>query len=369
MNHSQNIGSPEADLTANTVREIRARGRYGRAQTASGRAPMFSDFFGTVGNGNGNFPTDLEIFVTAAVLVAIGAVLVAGRRAEDPRSLRPAARYLSAICLLTLFVSLYAGFGTMQALTDLVVDHTARLKETKAEAKAENSDNFSGLSTGVFLPVGNAIFDFSAEPNNDSNYAAAMASGLVAITAGGVFLLHARWRKRLARAEDVPGGAVVRVDRAYNYGVCFVAAITAAVGVTSAAFGIFEVVAPGVAIGGDTQVAKATGLAELAAFGALAIVAALLFVVSWRRGGRRDFAALRDAIGGPAAPAGTAPEPSPDEPTPEPPGDGVDDGADDGADVVDVVEDTSTTEPPDDAERAPAVHWNGRDHEAELSVN
>ena len=39
------------------------------------------------------------------------------------------------------------------------------------------------------------------------------------------------------------------------------------------------------------------------------------------------------------------------------------------AHVVDVVEDTGTSEPPDDAERPPAVHWNGRDHEAELSVN
>jgi uncharacterized protein DUF5671 len=341
---------------------------------------MFNDFFGTVRNGNGNFPTDLEIFVTAAILVAIGAVLVAGRRAEDPRSLRPAARYLSAICLLTLFVSLFAAFGTMQALTDLVVNHTARLQQTKADVKAENTDNFSGLSTGVFLPVGNAIFDFSAEPNNDSNYAAAMASGLVAITAGGVFFLHARWRKRLARAEDVPG-AVMRVDRAYNYGVCFVAAITVAVGVTSAGFGLFEVIAPGVAIGGNTSVAKATGLAELAAFGALAIVAALVFVVSWRRGGRRDFAALRDAIGGPGAPAGTAPEPSPGEPTtappeppeapapPAPPGAEPDGGLDDAVEDAEIVDLAGDSEVVDDAERAPAVHWNGRDHESELSVN
>jgi hypothetical protein len=302
---------------------------------------------------------------------------VAGSRAADPRALRPAARYLSAICVLTLFVSLYAAFGTMQSLTDLVVDHTARLKQTKADLNAQNNDSFSGLSTGVFLPVGNAIFDFSAEPNNDSNYAAAMASGLVAITAGGVFLLHGRWRKRLARADDVQGGAVMRVDRAYNYGVCFVAAITVAIGVASAGFGVFEVVAPGVALGGSSRVATGEGLAEIAAFGAFAILAAAVFVVSWRRGGRRDFKELRAAIGGPDSPAGpgdaaqapdspgAAPDapdapdapPEPPEPpaAPEPP--------------APLVEDADGPDEADDAERAPAVRWNGRDHEAELSAN
>ncbi len=353
---------------------------------------MFSNVFGL--GGGGNFPTDLEVFVTAAVLVAVGAVLVAGRRADDPRALRPAARYLSAICVLTLFVTLYAGFGTMQALSDLVVDHTARLKQTKAEANSEfNDNNLSDFTGGVFLPVGNTIFDFSAEPNNDSNYAAAMASGLVAITAGGVFLLHARWRKRLARADDVPGGAVTRVDRGYNYGVCFVAAITAAIGLASAAFGIFEVVAPGVALGGNARVARGEGLAELAAFGALALVALGIFVVSWRRGGRKDFRTLRAAIGRPGSPAGAAPDgpetpagpsPEPPEPSPstEPPApapasvessdrpeeteSAEPDGSDDPAD--------GTGEPgeagdADDADRVPAVHWNGSEHESELSVN
>jgi hypothetical protein len=266
----------------------------------------------------------------------------------------------------------------MQALTDLVVDHTARVKQTRSEANSEfDSSNLSDFTGGVFLPVGNTIFDFSAEPNNDSNYAAAMASGLVAITTGGVFLLHGRWRKRLARADDVPGGAVTRVDRAYNYGVCFVAAITVAIGLTSAAFGIFEVVAPGVAVGGNGRVARGEGLAELAAFGGLALVALGIFVVSWRRGGRRDFGALRAAIGQPGAPAGSAPEapdtpagPSPEPPEPEPPEPepeapapepaepepaGSDEGGEgEGAGEVDVT---------------PAVHWNGREHESELSVN
>ena len=254
--------------------------------------------------GSGNtFPTDLEVFITAAVLVAIAAVLVAGRRASDPRGLRPAARYLSAICVLTLFVSLYAAFGTVQALTDLVVDHTARLKETKAEANAQN--DFTDFTGGVFLPVGTVIFDFSGEPNNDSNYAAAMASGLVALTTGGIFFFHARWRRRLAGSATEPGDAVERVDRAYHYGVCFVAAITVAVGAASAAFGIFEVVAPGVAIGGNAKVVRAEGIAELAAFGTLALVSALVFRSSWRRAGRPDFAALRNAIDAPTDDAGT----------------------------------------------------------------
>ncbi|HZP30820.1 MAG TPA: DUF5671 domain-containing protein [Acidimicrobiia bacterium] len=261
---------------------------------------MIGDFFGV--SGNGNFPTDLEVFITAAVVVALAAVLLAGRRADDPRGLRPAARYLSGICLLTLFVSLYAAFGTVQALTDLVVDHTARLKQTKAEANAEfNGNNISDISGGVFLPVGTTIFDFSAGPNNDSNYAAAMASGLVALTAGGVFLLHARWRRRVTTADPGPD-AVGRVDRTYHYCVCFVAAITVAVGAASAGFGIFEIVAPGVALAGNAKVARGEGIAELAAFGALAVAAVAVFRTSWRRSGGRDLSSLRASIGRPGAP-------------------------------------------------------------------
>jgi hypothetical protein len=272
-----------------------------------------------LGGPNNTFPTDLEIFITAAVIVAVAAVLVAGRRREDPRGLRPAARYLSAICVLTMFVSLYAAFGTTQALTDLVVDHTLRRRDTRAEQNAELNSSDSGFSFstggGVFLPIGTAIFDFSDEPNNDSNFAAAMASGLVAITAAGVFIFHARWRRRLAAADEVPlagsdaagdsdpDDAVVRVSRAYHYGVCFVSAITVAVGAASAAFGIFEIVAPGVAVGGNGKVGRAVGVSELASFGALAIVALLIFRSSWRRAGRVDFSRLRAALSPSAGPA------------------------------------------------------------------
>ena len=136
-----------------------------------------------------------------------------------------------------------------------------------------------------------------------------------------VFFFHARWRRRLASAATSPADAVARVDRAYHYGVCFVSAITAAVGAASAGFGIFELLAPGVAVGGNAKVVRGEGIAELAAFGALALVSILVFRSSWRRAGRGDFAALRASIGGgPATDAGTSaarePEPGPEPPEP-----------------------------------------------------
>ena len=60
-----------------------------------------------------------------------------------------------SICLLTMFVSLYAAFGTTQALTDLVVDHTLRRRDTRAEQNADINSSDSGFSFstggGVFL--------------------------------------------------------------------------------------------------------------------------------------------------------------------------------------------------------------------------
>ena len=79
--------------------------------------------------------------------------------------------------------------------------------------------------------------------------------------------------------------AADRTDRAFHLGACFVAALVTAVALASFGYAIFQIVAPGIAIGGDTDVARAEGISEGLAFLVLAVVAGLIFLRNWNRGG------------------------------------------------------------------------------------
>jgi hypothetical protein len=231
------------------------------------------------GSGFGSpFPSELDVFIGTAVVVAIAFVLAAARTEADPDHVRPFARYLGAIILVTLFVTLFAAFSTAFALSDLVVDHRARAHDLESQYESEEF-GFSDLGYDVLLPVAPTEYDFSAEPNNDANYSAAVASGLVALTAGAILAFHLRARRRL----DPDAVVVARIDRVARLGVCFITGLTIAIALTSLAFGLFEIAAPGIAIGGPTDVARAEGISEALAFGFLALAAWLLFRNSWRR--------------------------------------------------------------------------------------
>jgi hypothetical protein len=223
------------------------------------------------------FPAELGIFLTSAILVVVALVLASGRGADDPDHVAPVARYFGAIIVLTSFVALFAAFSCVFSLTDLVVDHTARAAELQREYESD-ADEFFGDTGSVVLPVAQTQFDFSGERTNDANFSAAVASGVVALTAGGIALFHLRARRRL----DPDATVVQRVGRTSRLGICFVTALTAAIALTSVGFGVFEIIAPKIAIGGVTDVGRAEGVSEVLSFGFLALVALITFARSWR---------------------------------------------------------------------------------------
>jgi hypothetical protein len=227
----------------------------------------------------GVFPSEVTYLISAALVVAVITLLLAGRRDDDRAGVGPTARYLAAIGIVTLFVTLFASFAAVQALTDLVVDHQARFDEYSALYSEDAS-----LEGGeIFLPVGYTIYDFGNDPTNNGNYSAAVASGLIAITTGLVFGFHARFRKRFMASRDGASGPAGRIDRTYHAGRCFIAALIVAVALTSVGFGVFEVIAPGIATGLSAKVTRAEGISEILSFGVLALAAGLIFIRSWRR--------------------------------------------------------------------------------------
>jgi hypothetical protein len=233
--------------------------------------------------GLGNpFPTELGIFVAAAVVVAVALTLGTGRAMPDPDDVRPIARYVGAVTILTFFVALFAAFNSAFALTDLIVDHSERAAEVRREQRSSIT-SITGTTSGLNLPIAETSYDFSSEHNNDANFSAAVASGLVALTAAGACAFHLRKRRRLAFQDPV----AVRVERTARLGVCFVTALATAIAITSVAFGIFEIAAPSIAAGGLADVGRAEGISEALSFGMLAVAAAVAFRRSWSRLGLR----------------------------------------------------------------------------------
>jgi hypothetical protein len=226
--------------------------------------------------GGGGFPADLGIFVSGALVLAVIVILLSGG-GDDRARVRPAARYMAAIGIFTLFVTLFAAFGAVHALTDLIVDHQSRFDSYNSYSDEEVSFE----SEGTFFPLGYNIYDFSSESENNGNYAVAVASGLVAMTTGAIFLFHARARRRLMDKRGARAESAIRVDRAYHAARCGIAALVAGVAVTAVGFGIFEIIAPGIALGPGAKVTRAEGISEALSFGVLAASAGLIFLRSW----------------------------------------------------------------------------------------
>ncbi|MBM3671600.1 MAG: hypothetical protein FJW86_05405 [Actinobacteria bacterium] len=222
--------------------------------------------------------TELYSLLSVALVVSAIAVLLAARGEPDPRGYRPIARYLGAIGLITLFVALYAAFGAAGSLTDLVVNHAERKAATPYYFGYTNLDFFGYGMSGAF-----PIYDFSTNAGNNGNYDHTVASGLVAIITGALFVLTRRWRLRL-EAGAPKDAVVVRVGRTYRSGVAAVAGLTLAVSLTTMAYAVFEFFAPNIVTSAayPDDVIRMEGLAEFLAFGFLAVLSGLIFRRAWR---------------------------------------------------------------------------------------
>lgn len=217
-------------------------------------------------------PDELGTFLLAA-LVTVVIVILLVRADGDGDGRQSQVRYYSLVCVVTLFVTLFATFSAVRALTDLVVDHQDRVEQLD---QAANDTSGYGYGSDALTTVPPA---YAYQADNDGNYAAVVESGLVALTAGAVFVFH--YRRRRALTDGADGGG--RVERAYLLGVCFIAVLLAAYASARAAFGIFEIAAPGIATGRG-EVGRAEGISHLLSYGLLAGAAFAIFRSGWTRG-------------------------------------------------------------------------------------
>jgi len=222
-------------------------------------------------------PSDLLFIFGIPLLVAVILVLVAGRRDDDPLHTRTQARYLAAIGLVSLFVTLFALFGTVRALTDLIIDKEG--SEQSTDLPRDLEDIFDSI------PGGEELFDLPgggrALANDDAAYRLAVQSFLVAIAAGAVFAFHDMRAHRLVPGDRIDDSATGRVARAYLYGIAFIAAIIVIVAFAKAGYGLFRVIAPGVTGGGSDDVERQRGIAELLSYAFLTLGGLIVFFRAW----------------------------------------------------------------------------------------
>jgi hypothetical protein len=223
-------------------------------------------------------PGELLVVFGVPLLVAVILVLVAARRDDDPGQTRTQARYLGAIVLVTLFVALFAAFGVVRGLTDLMVD---KQSTGSAAVLPKQIRDILGQVPGLGdLPgLGSGSTTLA---DDDADYRLAAQSALLALAAGAVFAFHDRRARRLVPPGGIDESATGRVARAAAYGACFVAAIVVLVAVAKAGYGLFRVVAPGVTGHGREDPERQRGISELLSYAFLAAGGALVFQRAWR---------------------------------------------------------------------------------------
>ena len=219
-------------------------------------------------------PTELLFLFGIPVVVAAILVLAAARRDDDPSHTRTEARYLGAIIIVSLFIALFASFGVVRGLTDLIVDK----HDTKTAIPKQIRDAIDTIPGLQNLPG----FGSSDLANDDADYRLAVQSALLAVAAGVVFVFHDRRARRLVPPGEIDDSATGRVARACVYGICFVAAVVVIVSAAKAGYGFFRVIAPDVTGDGREDPERQRGIAELLSYAFLAGGAAFVFHRAWR---------------------------------------------------------------------------------------
>jgi len=193
-------------------------------------------------------PTDflgggiLQTVFTIPTLVAAILILAAGRKEDDAN--RTQMRYVGTIGIVTLFITLWAFYRLVSAVSSFVI-------------------------------AGNSGAD-------NSIIRSATDSALLLMAAGVVFVYHKRRAKALSPAGSFAKTGTGAAARATLYGVCFVAALIALLSAVRGVEGLLQLIAPGIfGSGGDTTVARTTGIAEFITFASLSGAAVLIFLRSW----------------------------------------------------------------------------------------
>lgn len=223
----------------------------------------------------------LSLLSSLVPLVLIVVVfLVAGRGEPDPDGQRPYASYLCAVSFVTLFLALFATFAIATSVADVVTSDNATISEGADAQFAPNPSTFPrNASTGSDLQV---VRSRRVRTSDDEHWASAVQAGLVALVALALLAMHLPRLDALTRDDGFFRSAAWRVHQVFLYLVCFVAVLIALGAASSALYGLFRALAPGVTGTGS----RSDGVSQLVTSGLLASGAGAIYLAASGRARR-----------------------------------------------------------------------------------
>jgi hypothetical protein len=224
------------------------------------------------------------IVVSASIVVVLATiiVLVAGRREPDTERSRTITRYVDSVALLSTFVVLFASYAIVAELTRFIVNANHRYGGGSVDsfigaAEGRSSSGATGFENG------HLVF---AHPSNDVIWRGVVQAALVLLAAALILAFHRRHRATVVSAPGFEASAGGRVDLAFRYAVCFVAAFVILLALALGLYGLFQAIAPGVAVSGGGSTARERGLAGALSLLALGAGSVVVFRAHWNDGMR-----------------------------------------------------------------------------------
>lgn len=212
--------------------------------------------------------TPIVVMAGIVIVVATILVLVAARREPDAERTRTFARYVDSVNLLSVYVALFAGYAVVAQLTRFIIDERHRFGGSPSFLDAA-SDSFSSSTSSYF------------SRGNDLIWRSAVQAALVLLAALVILVFHRSQRRRMVTDPRFDASAASRVDLAFRYCVCFVAAFVILMALAFGLYGIFRIAAPGVAVAGGGSSVRQKGIGEAISLLVLGGGAYVIFRLHW----------------------------------------------------------------------------------------
>lgn len=232
------------------------------------------------------------ILLIPGLVIVIAAGVAAGRADPDDSGRRSRAVYLGVTSFVALFVALFASFGIVVSLTVLIGPDSSSpvaFGSGSSGAVFGSSSVSAGQATasGGSLPalkvpsqaplVGSVPLTGGGSRNNQV-VSAALGAGLIGLAAGAVLFLHFPKLWAMLADEESRRGGAGRTLSTYLSATSFLAVFIAALAGASTLYGLYRVIAPGVALTSG----RSAGLRQLIDSAYLTVAAGTIFVTHRR---------------------------------------------------------------------------------------